>query len=853
MSDLNCPDINELSHFNSGAADEEQAARIGLHLEQCDACCNTLNNLESGTQLRGFRRADAVLQFVHEEGCRQLEDRIQYGGTYCGTNAGKAFSDNAGTLPAGAQIGPYRVISCVGQGGMGVVYKAVHARLNKEVALKLLPAKQNRDARSRNRFEREMKAIGVINHPNIVTGFDAGEFDGDLYIAMEFVHGANLSQSQALHGNYAVPVACEIVRQVALALACVHEQGIVHRDIKPSNVMLARNEAGESQVKVLDLGLARFGAGHAELSAVTAPSQILGTLEFMAPEQADGVRGVDARADIYSMGATLYKLLTGECPYPPKQFDTPLKMLSAIANIRPDPVASKVDLPPGLPELVDAMLSHAPEDRPQTATDVAARLKAFSPQGGLGNLDIATTHRQLQRMAAADHSTAPAFDTRRSGAKPQRKLKSGVRPWWPLFSMAVVAVLAGVIWLKSDGGYLKIESPPGIDVTVDILKDGRLVESIEAGQSKDATWYRSGRYEVRLPASGRKKFQLKNNVFTLNYRGNHTVTITKVKLAEMVPAKPPGAMPQPPGAKPQPAVAKPVGSPAPQVAQDFSKSKAAIQQRKWAKSLKLPVEKTVELPGGAKIIFVLIPPGEFMMGSSEEEQELFRKQGEALEDAWGLVHIPAEGPKHPVRITKPFYIGKYEMTRSQWKSITGADPANPSFHQGDPDVMPVVEISWSQTQQMLARLNGNAAGKEPKYALPTEAQWEYACRAGTTTAFHFGGLEEATSGDKFWSEKNADRIERPVGKSQPNAWGLYDMHGNVHEWVQDRATMSYRSADLKIDPTGPAKPEIWKSMYVLRGGSCWDPATACRSAMRGRRPGDYRFNALGLRLVMHIP
>ncbi|MCK5186398.1 MAG: formylglycine-generating enzyme family protein [Deltaproteobacteria bacterium] len=222
--------------------------------------------------------------------------------------------------------------------------------------------------------------------------------------------------------------------------------------------------------------------------------------------------------------------------------------------------------------------------------------------------------------------------------------------------------------------------------------------------------------------------------------------------------------------------------------------------------------------------FVLIPAGEFEMGSPSGE-----------EDRWDN-----EGPVHTVKIEKAYYLGKYEVTQEQWREVMGT---NPSSFKGDD--LPVEQVSWNDAQDFVRKLNAREG--TDKYRLPSETEWEYAARAGTTTRYSFGN-DESDLGDYAWYSDNPGSKTHQVGQKQPNPWGLYDMHGNVWEWVQDRSHSSYDGA-----PTDGSAWESGSSVYrSSRGGSCFTLAGSCRSASRcGYDPG-YRSRLLGFRLLQEL-
>ncbi|MGB8953325.1 MAG: formylglycine-generating enzyme family protein [Candidatus Aminicenantales bacterium] len=225
----------------------------------------------------------------------------------------------------------------------------------------------------------------------------------------------------------------------------------------------------------------------------------------------------------------------------------------------------------------------------------------------------------------------------------------------------------------------------------------------------------------------------------------------------------------------------------------------------------------VDLGGGAKMEFVLIPAGSFLMGSNEGR--------------------PEERPTHKVKITKPFYMGKYEVTQEQWQVLMGEDsstferPKNP------------VSISWDDCINFLSKLQAKVSGM--KASLPTEAQWEYACRAGGKGKYHYGN-DEAELGFYAWFYANSEDTMHPAGEKKPNAWGLYDMYGNLWEWCADWYGESYYNYSPKQDPKGPDLGEF----RVMRGGSFGNKADVCRSATRAFHYPTQRI--CGFRAVLEI-
>jgi response regulator RpfG family c-di-GMP phosphodiesterase len=274
------------------------------------------------------------------------------------------------------QFGQYRLLEkAKKQGGMGNVYKALHVLLMKVVALKVLPAERVKNEGAIARFRREMKALGRLEHPNIVLARDAGEVEGTYYLVMEFVDGIDLFSLLLYHGPVSIPDACEMIRQAAVGLQHAFEHDLVHRDLKPSNLMLAQ----PGIVKMLDLGLARLCDEGSNAGPLTEPGQIVGTVDYMAPEQAFGLHPVDIRADIYSLGCTLYHLLTGRAPFSGPEYESPLKKLLAHAQAPALPIRElRCEVNQELASLIDRLMAKNPEDRPSEPSKLIDALNAFA-------------------------------------------------------------------------------------------------------------------------------------------------------------------------------------------------------------------------------------------------------------------------------------------------------------------------------------------------------------------------------------------------------------------------------------------------------------------------------------------
>jgi hypothetical protein len=274
-------------------------------------------------------------------------------------------------LQPGTVIDHCRIECLLGHGGMGEVYLAEHTVLGNKVAIKVLPVRQLGDVKALRRFLQEMRVQARMRpHANVAAAFHAGEYQGRSYLVMEYVPGVDLAQHVARHGPLACKEASSLIRQVAAGLEYIHGHDIVHRDLKPSNLQLT----SDGTVKILDLGLARHRPAEVlEWASLTSDGVVLGTLDYLAPEQAQSAGKADARSDLYSLGCTFYFLLTGKAPFADR---IGLDKLSAHAHDTPPRIRQqqRPDVPEGVAAVVEKLLAKKPEDRYASARAVIAAL-----------------------------------------------------------------------------------------------------------------------------------------------------------------------------------------------------------------------------------------------------------------------------------------------------------------------------------------------------------------------------------------------------------------------------------------------------------------------------------------------
>ena len=269
----------------------------------------------------------------------------------------------------GFHLGQYRLLEEIGRGGMGRVYKALHLTMRRIVALKILSAHYTQTEQARELFRREVRAVAKLNHPNIVAAFDANQTGETCFLVMEYVDGLNLAELVRERGPLPIDQACEFIRQTAVGLEYAHELNLIHRDIKPANLLVQTTAIGPS-IKILDFGLARINdPGESnELSEVSGEFTVMGTPDYVSPEQCRDKRSVDQRSDLYSLGCTFYFLLTGGVPFPG---GTPVEKILRHYSEKPKDIRYlRPEIPELLARIVEKLLSKKADDRYASARDL---------------------------------------------------------------------------------------------------------------------------------------------------------------------------------------------------------------------------------------------------------------------------------------------------------------------------------------------------------------------------------------------------------------------------------------------------------------------------------------------------
>ncbi len=364
------PSDQILQAYGLGKLDESASGSIHAHLEDCPDCRNRVEKLSPDSFLHGLQDAGARPPKVEVS----LTDGLSM------LDAGAAMPPAASTMPPGLADHPdYEILCELGRGGMGVVYKAHNKLMGRLEVLKVVGGHLVRKPAVLERFLREIRSAARLHHPNIVTAYSAMRLGESLVLAMEYVDGRDLSWIVKARGPMPVANACSYVHQAALGLQHAHEHGMVHRDIKPANLMLARS-GNRAIVKVLDFGLAKLTSEGQNDGALTREGQMLGTPDYIAPEQIRNAQSADIRADIYSLGITLYYLLNGAPPFTgPNLWD----VYQAHFSMEASPLnLARPDVPVELAALVAKMMAKDPDRRFQEPKEVAEALKPFFKPAG---------------------------------------------------------------------------------------------------------------------------------------------------------------------------------------------------------------------------------------------------------------------------------------------------------------------------------------------------------------------------------------------------------------------------------------------------------------------------------------
>jgi formylglycine-generating enzyme required for sulfatase activity/serine/threonine protein kinase len=902
VQNLVCPPESMLSDFGLGKLDAANAETVSQHLETCDDCRQRVANLSGDSfvnRLRGLpddagRPGRIEHTFIAGESASNVGGHTPWGDLprsskgKDGLGRPPSEKDGLGRPPHEVPSAPpelanhpdYELIKELGRGGMGVVYLAKNRMMDRLEVLKVVSKALLDKPGSLERFQQEIRSAAKLLHTNIVAAHAVLRLGDLLVFAMEHVPGNDLMQVVKKRGYLPVANATFYAHQVGLGLQHAHEKGMVHRDIKPNNLMLAI-EGKKHVVKILDFGLAKATSEKAAETALTKSGQMLGTPDYIAPEQTLDAQKADIRADIYSLGCTLYYLLAGR---PPFQEASLYALLDAHQRRDAQPLNFvRPDVPVELAAVVGKMLAKYPAKRYQTPIEVARALTPFFKPGQTVATPTTADAVPSQPAAETAHGVSAAtpispitppptpflapviplvatltpvaarentdllsvsIDTGRPAAKRRTGWWSSLPPWQKMTAVlaagaAAVSLLGIVLLVRTKDGAIRVEiNDPQIEVAI----KGTEIHLKQADNGRDIKL--SAGEKTLIVERGDFKFETDKLVLKNGEIATVVVTLldgqVKVKQGDKLlgQGKLPAVWHGWPADAPKPAIAP------------FGAEQAKKHQQAWADYLKVPVEHSNCI--GMK--FVLIPPGEFTMGSTPAEiDEALKVAGDNQHQQEG---IKGEAPQHKVVLTQPIYLGVHEVTQKEYQAVIGNNPSH--FAKTGPEAQlvekvagletaqhPVETVSWYDAAEFCAKLSqqenlkpfyfrvGDTVTplKGSGYRLPTEAEWEFACRAGTTSRFWSGEREQdlARAG---WFGHNSGLRTHEVGELASNPLGLFDVHGNVWEWVQDAWDQRYYEQFAKNPAVNPSHPFSAGSQRVVRGGhsGCYVPY--CRSSFR---------------------
>jgi formylglycine-generating enzyme required for sulfatase activity/serine/threonine protein kinase len=726
--------------------------------------------------------------------------------------------------------GRYRLISRIAEGGMGVTYRAWDLRVGEPVVLKM-PKRPRGDpdgnelSQVATRFLREIEAMRALSHDHIVPIVDSGDDEGLPFVAMRFLPGGSLSDHRKKDASGAyLPSAAGALHfwlpTIAEALDFIHSRGVVHRDVKPANILFD----GFWNAFLGDFGIAKVVGEEGGLEkgqTLTATHLAIGTPEYMAPELLSPKASADGRADQYSLAISVYEVLSGRRPFT----GSAAHIVVEHATLPVPPLDRRAfGLPSSLAWAVERALAKKPEERFVSCAEfVRSALADVTPQpnepgvvrllcpgcrkvlrvprdagGGRGNCpscrelveisgDFSALWLKSEAAMVAESPPTPtavptvglldavSADPAKMVALPESEFEP-IGGGWGAVAAVALSLLLGVLGAAVGGGVAHSRWSAHHAAVTQQLKADRETEQAShaaalqdvASQRHEAVMALEAEWKLRIAEAERSWEEQLEFVKDAQQGSEQRVTDAERSAA----------------------------------AEASQRESLEVAARLREVSRPKPFS---DLTNSIGITLKLIPAGSFLMGDDRND------------------------PIHEVTLTKPFFMGVNEVTREQWQRVMGnaSNSALPSKEL----TRSVNSVSWNDVSEFCSRLSQVPDEKREGrvYRLPTEAEWEYACRAGTTTRYSFG--DDAT----YIGESHR------AGKSQPNPWGLYDMHGGVWEWCSDR--YDNYSEVAATDPAGPIKG----LRRVSRGGR------GSGSADRNMASPSGWSSSIGFRLVLSPP
>ena len=826
-----CPNRNELDRLNQDKLSHERSEILFDHIEQCAACSEIFGHLEDIPDDLGMSLAEIHPEDLDKARQAIEEDTLRETATSIWGRVSPLLQprDQKPSLKIPSRLGQYEVTRLIDFGGMGEIYEAHHVRLKRPVAIKVILGYRQNDPDTHQHFLKEMETAGQLEHPNLVRAYDAWEHEGCLFLAQELLIGDSL-QNLVNKGSFGGPK--EIVNAVlgtCRALEQLHKKNFIHRDVKPGNIM--RLEDG--RIKLIDYGLAI--AADMRRSAIRIGA---GTMGYMSPEQAHGGHPIDHRTDIYATGRVLKYLLSKLLEPPKTKREKQLvEHLEALAEsmTKLDPkdrfqsVHAVINMLEKLKKAIESKSSRSTTAGAAKKNKITPESKPIWPEtsqeatetdSGMDGTDDPSVSPEpiLQPVQSDDsiqaHSTrSRTLQTRGNSRSNRVYLVAGI--------IAVLVFMAAawrsyeLIFKTDRQTTVLVKNHKAGDVIQLTSEDGEILKVQLDNEPKFLLG--PGTYKIALTEPDNRQISPGN--LEVNGRDQLTVRIEdRPEDRTDDPNKPktePDVRKTAKNPPQKPSTSKPSSSiitPSPRTTELLAARKKVSEERQLPETLTISLERDPDF----KMEFVLIPPGEFQMGVPES---MAATRGS--DPRW----FDTSQPAHEVRITKPFYMSRYEVTQKQFRTVCGGGPTPVD---GDGTQHPAIHVSWQHCVDYCNRMTdiGTNLPNGAQLRLPTEAEWEYACRAGTDTWYWMGnaiGPNQASL-----RIRGRGLTLEPIDAYEPNPFGLYHMHGNVMEWCSDWLSSDYYGSSPVDDPQGPGNG----TEKVLRGGGLSNPPLAVTSFWR---------------------
>ena len=765
----------------------------------------------------------------------------------------------------------YVIEGKLGTGGMAAVYLAYEIALDRKVAIKVLPQAFLRDEDFVTRFKREAQVSANLEHPNIVRIYKISEEENLCYFVMSYIPGGSIGDKLKEQGSLSVD---DIVRwgsEVCSALAYAHERNIIHRDLKPDNVMLdAHNRA-----ILTDYGIARAAMG----TKLTQTGAVIGTPRYMSPEQARGGE-LDGRSDIYSMGVLLYQMATGSLPF--HATDAASLMYMHVHETPEPPDVRNADVPDWLRDIILKCLAKNPDDRFATADVLGnalsehrkpvlteTRVEEAVPEKSRKGLYIAVVvvlilivsagivwMQMEQKKAAERERLAQQAVTATEKAETGESVNKDDLAYQQAQMMNTKQSYETYIKLYTDGAHVD-----EVKVKIAALEKQELEK-----QQADNDRIEQQRRDSQVQAERDRKAEETQRAADQKQKDD-----TAFQQAQMVDTKQSYETYitlHPEGVHVQEARTK-IGEIGAREAEQQKRQAEEVTQKD---DQAYQVALNTNTPESYNSYIIYYPSGRH---SSEATAKVASfKQKAEFDDkvrlglsaySIRLISIKAgnflmgaengggdEKPVHTVSLDA-FGMSETEITQAQYNGIMGSNPSYNKEFENDP----VERVTWFDAITFCNKLSvkldlqscynlnsGECDMTKNGFRLPTEAEWEYACRSETGSDYFTGDGPRALVGAGWFAANSAEKSQR-VARKTANGWGLYDMHGNVWEWCNDRYGKNYYASSPENNPTGPSNG----SDRVIRGGSWIENAKGCRSARRRNYNPKKEYSDIGFRIV----